>query len=250
VPRTRVLNRILLAALATAFCAAIAVAQEHESWDYSTAHGPKHWSEVSAICGTGHAQSPINIVNPTKTNLSALEFSYQTAPANVINNGHTIEEDYAPGSNLVFEGKTYELQQFHFHHKSETAIHGKHAPLEVHLVHQDKEGNLLVVAVLLNEGAANPAVASVWASIGPEKGKANTPSGVTVNAIQLLPEKRNYYTFPGSLTTPPCSENVTWVVMENPMTASKQQIDAFAKLYPDDARPVQPLNGRKVQESE
>ncbi|HZD33407.1 MAG TPA: carbonic anhydrase family protein [Candidatus Angelobacter sp.] len=232
------------------FCAVMAVSQEHESWDYSKAHGPKHWSEVSALCGTGHSQSPINIVSATKTQLPALEFSYQAAPANVINNGHTVQENYAPGSDLVFQGKTYELVQFHFHHISETAIKGKHAPLEVHLVHKDKDGNLLVVAVLLDEGAANPAVASVFANIGPEKGKANTPSGVTVNAAQLLPEKRNYYTFTGSLTTPPCSENVTWVVMVNPMTVSKGQIDAFAKLYPHDARPVQPLDGRKVQESE
>jgi carbonic anhydrase len=243
-------TRTLILFAAVLSCAIFVTAQEAEPWDYSKAHGPKHWSEVSAICGKGQTQSPINIVNPVKTKLPAISFSYQTSPLNVINNGHTIQNNYAPGSNVIFESKTYELQQFHFHHHSETAINGKHTPMEAHLVHKDKDGNLLVVAVLLKEGEANSAVGTVLKNIGPEKGKANAPSGVTIDAAQLLPVERGYYTYLGSLTTPPCSENVTWVVMVNPMTVSKDQIEAFAKLYPTNARPVQPLDGRKVEESE
>ena len=235
--------------VAVLWCAICAGAQEAEPWDYSKAHGPQHWREVSAICGNGQTQSPINIVNPKKTQLPALSFSYHASPINVINNGHTIQNNYAPGSNIVFEGKTYELQQFHFHHHSETAIRGKHTPLEAHLVHKDNNGNLLVVSVLLKQGEANPAVGTIWTNIGSEKGKPNAPSGVSVDATQLLPKNRSYYTYSGSLTTPPCSENVTWVVMVNPMTVSKEQIEAFARLYPANARPVQPLDGRTVMES-
>ena len=243
-------KKFLLAAVVISTLAVVSVAQKAHSWSYSGATGPDHWSEISATCGTGRAQSPIDIVDPTKSKLPALTFSYQASPLNVINNGHTIQANYAPGSNLVLEGKSYELQQFHFHHLSETAIKGKHSPMEAHLVHKDTDGNLLVVAVLLKEGKANSAVETVWKNIGTEEGKANAPSGVSVDATKLLPGKREYYTFPGSLTTPPCSENVTWVVMTHPMTVSKEQIEAFAKLYPSNARPVQPLNGRKVLESE
>lgn len=248
-PLTCTFKAILAFAMIIVFGATLAGAQEAEPWDYSKAHGPKHWNEVNPICGTGHTQSPIDIVHPQKAQLPAISFSYQASPVNVINNGHTVQNNYAPGSNLVFEGKTYELQQFHFHHHSETAVDGKHTPMEAHLVHKDKEGDLLVVSVLLKQGEANMAVGTVWQSIGPEKEKANAPAGVSVNAAELLPGEHAYYTYRGSLTTPPCSENVTWVVMTHPMTVSKEQINAFAKLYRNNARPVQPLDGRTVQVS-
>ena len=226
------------------------VAQEAHSWGYSGAHGPDHWSEVSATCGLGKAQSPIDIVNPEKTKLLPIDFSYHAAPLKVINNGHTIQVDYAPGSSIVRDGKTYELVQFHFHHMSENAINGQHTPMELHLVHKDKDGNLAVVAVMLKEGKANKEVGTVWSNLPATEGKENTPASVAVDAAGLLPHKRGYYTFPGSLTTPPCSENVLWLVLEEPVTLSKQQIAKFAALYPNNARPVQPLNGRKVLESQ
>jgi carbonic anhydrase len=240
---------VFLLAVAVSCSAICASAQEAHAWGYSGAHGPDHWPEVSAICGTGKAQSPINIVPPKKSDLPRLNFSYQRSPLNVVNNGHTIQDNYAAGSSVTLDGKTYDLLQVHFHHHSETAIKGEHTPMEAHLVHKDKDGNLLVVAVLLKEGRANSTVGTLWKNIGGEEGKANAPPGVTVDAANLLPEKREYYTFPGSLTTPPCSEGVKWVVMTHPMTVSKEQIEAFAKLYPDNARPVQPLNGRTVLES-
>ncbi len=224
-------------------------AQEAHAWGYSGETGPKHWSEVSAVCKSGHSQSPINITHAEQKDLPSLEFSYQPAALNVIDNGHTVQVNYAPGSTLKVGEKTYELVQFHFHHKSETAIQGKHAPMEAHLVHHDKDGNLAVVSVLLQEGQANPAVATTWSNIPAVREKAVTPEGVEVQALQLLPANHRYYTFSGSLTTPPCAENVTWVVMVDPVTVSKEQIEKFAKLYPDDERPVQPLYGRAVLES-
>jgi carbonic anhydrase len=235
--------------LSLVLCAPIAVGQESHSWTYSGKTGPSHWSEVSRICKYGHAQSPIDIKQPQLKELPLLEFDYRPAALNVIDNGHTVQVNYVPGSTLKVGNKTYELVQFHFHHLSETAVRGKHSPLEAHLVHKDADGNLAVVAVLLNEGEANAAVATTWANIPAEKEKAVAPANVQVDGAQLLPANRRYYTFPGSLTTPPCTENVTWFVMVNPMTISKEQIEKFAKLYPNDERPVQPLNNRVVMES-
>ena len=232
-----------LAATSNGWC------QHEHPWSYSGATGPAHWSEVSPTCKFGHAQSPINITHAELKDLPALEFAYHPVALNVIDNGHTVQVNYAPGSTLQVGGKTYELQQFHFHHKSETAIHGKHSPLELHLVHKDKDGNLAVVAVLLNDGESNPVVATTWANVSAEKEKAVTPENVQVDAAQLLPASHRYYTFSGSLTTPPCTENVTWYVMADPMTVSKAQIEKFAKLYSNDERPVQPLYGRVVQET-
>jgi carbonic anhydrase len=223
--------------------------QHEHSWSYSGATGPTHWSQVSPTCKFGHAQSPINITHPELKDLPALEFLYRPGALNVIDNGHTIQVNYAPGSTLKIGDKTYELIQFHFHHKSETAIQGKHSPLELHLVHKDKDGNLAVLAVLLNQGEDNPVVATTWDKVSAEKEKEVPLEGIPVNAAQLLPANHRYYTFPGSLTTPPCTENVTWYVMVDPMTVSKAQIEKFAKLYPNDERPLQPLYGRVVLES-
>jgi len=240
------------ACLAVCFALALTAAinaQETHAWGYSGETGPNHWAEVSPVCKAGRAQSPVNITHAEQKDLPNLEFSYQPVALNVIDNGHTVQVDYGAGSTLKVGDKTYELVQFHFHHKSETAIHGKHAPLEVHLVHKDKDGNLAVVAVLLHEGQPNPAVATTWSNIPAIKEKEASPEGVEIQAEQLLPTSRRYYTFPGSLTTPPCTENVTWLVMVNPMTVSKEQIAKFARLYPNDERPVQPLYGRTVLES-
>jgi carbonic anhydrase len=247
---------LLLSLLSTFLIAIPVVAQapaDHaaHSWTYSGEHGPDHWGQVStefATCGIGKDQSPIDIVDPKKEKLPAIEFSYHSSPLNVVNNGHTIQVNYGPGSSIVRDGKTYDLVQFHFHHMSENAIKGEHAPMELHLVHKAHDGSLAVVAVMLKEGKANKVVETVWSNIAAE-GKENTPASVSVDAAGLLPGKHSYYTFPGSLTTPPCSENVLWLVLEEPMSLSKEQIAKFAAIYPNNARPVQPLNGRPVLES-
>jgi len=222
---------------------------EGPHWSYSGDTGPERWGSLSpeyAACSQGKEQSPVNISDAQHAKLPAIEFNYQSSALAVINNGHTIQVNYAPGSSITLDGKTYNLVQFHFHHVSETTIKGKHSPLEGHLVHKSADGKLVVVAVMFDEGAANPAIKTVWSHVPKKVGSENKPAGVQVSASQLLPTDRNHYTFPGSLTTPPCTEGVTWLVMAHKMTASKEQIEAFAKLYPNNYRPVQPLNGRTI----
>jgi carbonic anhydrase len=223
--------------------------EQEKHWSYTGDTGPAHWGDINpqySACSLGKAQSPIDIVHPQYGKLPSVEFNYRTSALAVINNGHSIQVNYAPGSSIVLDGKTYDLVQFHFHHLSETTLNGQHTPLEAHLVHKSKDGNLVVVAVLFTEGKANPAIKTVWGSLPKEEGTESKPAAVEVDAAQLLPAKHSYYTFPGSLTTPPCSEGVTWLVLARKMTASKEQIDAFAALYPNNYRPVQPLDGRTI----
>jgi len=146
------------------------------------------------------------------------------------------------------EGKRYELVQFHFHKPSEEKINGKSAEMAAHLVHKNADGNLAVVAVLLKTGQSNKLMETLWKNLPREKEKETEVQGVQVNATDLLPAKRaSYYTFTGSLTTPPCSEGVTWFVLKNPTPISKTEVVRFAQLYPMNARPTQPLNGRDIR---
>jgi carbonic anhydrase len=146
--------------------------------------------------------------------------------------------------------KTYTLKQLHFHHPSEEHVNGHGYDMVAHLVHADGEGRLAVIAVFLKKGNANGFIDLVWKNIPTEKEKAGDVSGVTVNAKDLLPTNRGYYTFAGSLTTPPCSEEVTWYVMKTPVALSEAQVAAFARLYPMNARPIQAANGREILETQ
>lgn len=234
----------------------VLIAQDHHapehSWTYTGATGPKHWSELSpefATCATGKQQSPINITHPHSAQLPPIQFAYQTSPLNIVNNGHTIEVSYAPGSTIAVDGKTYELVQFHFHHPSEEEINGRRYPMVAHLVHKSKEGKLAVVAVLIKQGNPNQLVSTLWDNLPSGEGKELDLDHVEVNVADLLPANHKYYTFAGSLTTPPCTEGVTWYVLETPVSLSKAQIDKFAGIYPLNERPIQPLDGRVVEES-
>ena len=231
--------------------AANASSDERHHWNYSGETGPAHWGDLSpeyAACSQGKQQSPVNIRHAKHAKLPIIEFDYKPSAVDVINNGHTIQSTYDPGSSITIDGKTYELIQFHFHHVSENTVNGKHFPLEGHLVHKNADGKLAVVAVFFEEGHTNPAIATVWNNMPNTEGQENKPSGVQVNASQLLPDDREYYRFSGSLTTPPCTEGVTWLVMAHKMSVSKEQVAAFAALDPNDYRPVQRLNGRKIEE--
>jgi carbonic anhydrase len=146
-------------------------------------------------------------------------------------------------------GKRYELRQFHFHHPSEEEIDGKPYDMVIHLVHDDGEGHLAVVAVLLKQGKKNAAIRKLWDHLPRVAGKEESPAGIKVNAADLLPETLGYYAFEGSLTTPPCSESVAWYVLRAPVEVASAEVGAFAKLYPHNARPVQPRNGRAILES-
>jgi len=228
-----------------------AMAQEHPAheWGYRGSEGPAHWGELTsefAACKTGHRQSPVNIVGAQSADLPAIQFEYKPSALRIINNGHTIEINYAPGSFIRVGDKRYELKQFHFHHPSEETIKNKRFPMEVHLVHSDADGNLAVVSVLLEEGSANPLIETLWRLAPKTAGPEKMDDTLQINVADLLPANRRYFTFAGSLTTPPCTEGVGWFVLKAPVTISKRQVATFAAIYPYDERPTQSLNGRTV----
>jgi len=226
--------------------------QHPPHWTYNGAGDPKHWGNLDpafATCSNGHHQSPIDVRDAHKVYLPALTFDYNPVPLSIVDNGHTVMINYAPGSMLKVDDKVYKLTQFHFHHPSEENISGKKFDMVAHLVHSDAEGHLAVVAVLFTKGAANPLVETLWQNIPAEKEKAVTLSSVSVNVKDLLPAESGYYTFSGSLTTPPCTEGVTWYVLKTPSNLSPQQLAKFAKIYPANNRPIQPTYEREILES-
>ena len=225
----------------------VAWAADDPHWGYSGEAGPAHWGELSttyAACSGGHEQSPVDIPAGAPLNPAGIQFNYQPSALTIVNNGHTIRADYAPGSTIEVEGKTYSLAQFHFHARSEHTLNGQYAPMEVHFVHQSADGELAVVGALINLGAENAAFAPVLAHLPAHEGEPETISGVTVDAAAMLPADRAYYRYEGSLTTPPCSEGVHWFVLHGGLEFSAAQIAAFTALYPDDYRPLQPLGSR------
>jgi carbonic anhydrase len=247
---------VVIAAAMSAAAPGAARAEGEHHWSYNGSTGPAKWSKLESdytVCGLGHLQSPIDIhdADAKKSDLPAIAFDYKPSPLRIIDNGHTVQVDYALGSSITVQGKQYQLVQFHFHRPSEEKINGKSADMVAHLVHKDPDGNLAVVAVLLKTGAANNLIATLWKNVPKEKGKEHDVPGVEVNAADLLPaDKSAYYTFTGSLTTPPCSEGVTWFVLKAPTSISKAEIERFAHLYPKNARPTQPLNGREIRVSQ
>jgi len=222
------------------------------TWDYGKSLGPNHWGDLKpefAPCKNGHRQSPIDIRNAQKADLPPIQFDYKPSPLHIIDNGHTIMINYAPGSFMSVGEKKYALKQFHFHRPSEEKFNGKGYDMVVHLVHADQGGQLAVVAVLLQKGADNQLVHELWKDIPKEKETEESLDTIQIDVTALLPSDRGYYTFPGSLTTPPCSENVMWYVLKHPMSVSTSEIKQFSKLYRNDARPTQSLYDRVVLES-
>jgi carbonic anhydrase len=230
-------------------------AQWKTPWSYEGANGPDHWGDLDpayAACSVGKEQSPIDIRNVKKTLLPALRFEYKSGPLEIINNGFTaVRVNYAPGNGnfLIVGDQRYELRQFHFHHPSEESIQGKPFDMVAHLMHESSDGKIAGVAVFLQAGSANSVVRQLWEHMPHTPGKEEVIAGVEVNPTGLLPRDTSYYMYMGSLTAPPCTEGVTWVVLKTPVDISAEQIGAFAALYPHDVRPPQPLYGRIVQES-
>lgn len=227
-------------------CPAAFAATVH--WEYSGEAGPAKWASLTPEFGqcAGRNQSPVNLSGLVNAELAPLQFHYLAGGHSVTNNGHTVQVDYAPGSTLELDGMHFTLKQFHFHAPSENLIEGKSYPLEGHLVHANDKGELAVVAVMFEPGKANGALSQVWQSL-PAKAGEQRQLKEPVSAEPLLPAKRDYYRFSGSLTTPPCSEGVRWLVMKQPMQVSQAQIDAFkAVMHHPNNRPVQPLHGRLV----
>jgi len=220
-------------------------------WDYQGDAGPQSWGRLKpefAKCASGERQSPIDIRDGLKLQLEPVQFDYRPSRFRVIDNGHTVQVNVAGGNAIETMGRRYSLVQFHFHRPSEERIEGRQFDMVAHLVHKDIEGRLAVVAVLLDQGSAHPLVQTVWNNLPLEKGEeVSAKAMLDLNA--LLPAERSYFTYMGSLTTPPCSEGVLWMVMKQPVQISPEQIGIFSRLYPMNARPVQSASGRLIKES-
>ncbi len=224
------------------------------AWSYAGETGPEHWSKLSPeyrLCGSGQRQSPIDLRDGISVDLEPITFDYHPGSFSVLDDGHTIQALVAPGSALTVMGRRYELQQIHFHRPSEERVDGQVFDMVAHLEHRDAEGRSATLAVLLQAGdepPAQPVVQTIWANVPLEKGES-LRAQASLDPGQLLPAERGYFTYMGSQTTPPCSEGMLWLVLRQPVRLSRQQLDVFAKLYPMNARPVQPAAGRLVKQS-
>ena len=219
-------------------------------WSYSGDAGPEYWGQLSpeyALCADGAAQSPIDIRDASALDLVDIEFHYGESANNIFNNGHTIQVNIDAGSAIHYNGITYDLLQFHFHSPSEHTIDGMPAPMEIHFVHQDpNSGNLAVVGIMLTEGESeNEAYATVFDHLPAQVG-APEAAGQQIALATLLPEARTFYTYQGSLTTPPCSEIARWLLLDHAVEISAGQIAAYRAIYDGNARPVQPLGVRDL----
>nr|VVV04556.1 Carbonic anhydrase [Aliivibrio wodanis] len=209
-------------------------------WSYAGETAPANWH---GTCQTGVNQSPIDITNAIESTLEPITFNYAQAGKNIVNNGHTVQVNFDGKQSIQVEGTTFNLLQLHFHAPSENLIAGHSYPLEMHLVHADKDGNLAVIGVMFKEGKTNTELAKIWAQM-PKSGDVNLDSKLMLT--RLLPSNQAYYRFNGSLTTPPCTEGVTWFVMKNPITISAEQLIQFKSLYQGNNRPVQAINARPI----
>lgn len=222
-------------------------------WAYEGDGGPWSWGELKseyATCGTGKSQSPIDISPVMLTTLSDIEFNYKTSPLEITNNGHTIQVNYAAGSYITVADKRYDLLQFHFHSPSEHTVGGKAYDMVAHLVHKAADGQLGVVGVMFKAGdKVNNTIAKLWLNMPITAGVTTAVASVQVNAADLLPVDSTYFNYSGSLTTPPCSEGVNWMVLATPQMLAVDQVKQFTNLFPLSTRPVQPLNGRTVEAS-
>ncbi len=224
-------------------------------WSYSGPTGPQAWGQLQPeffMCGIGKRQSPINIETSATLQGPAepLQFNYRSSSGTVINNGHSIQVDVSGENTLTVRGSVYKLLQFHFHSPSEEQVNSRSSAMVAHLVHKNAGGNLAVVAVLLEPGMPNPLMDRVWTYMPLDVGDlVRMPAGV-LDVNELLPKDQRYFQFMGSLTTPPCTEGVLWMVLKQPVQLSKDQIKLFQQLYLDNARPVQPINARVVREAQ
>ena len=222
-------------------------------WGYYGKKGPSGWGHLDpaySACSKGKEQSPIDIrgAKVDKT-LQPIEFHYLSGPVTIVNTGHTVRINVAPGSYILSSGKRYDLVEFHFHHPAEDLVDGKLSDLVIDLVHKNAAGELSIIGVRVNEGRVNGALAALWPSLPATTG---TPVSIQepFDPLGLLPADHSYWSYLGSITVPPCTEGVHWLFMQTPTELSQDQLEAFAKLYPNNARPIQPTHGRKIAASQ
>ena len=220
-------------------------------WGYDGPGGPAHWATLKpdyAQCGSRSRQSPIDIRDGIAVDLPPVRFDYRAGGFTVLDNGATIQALVPAGNSIEVTAQRYELQHVEFHHPSEERVNGRAFDMSAHLVHKAPDGRLAIVAVLLERGAAQPVFQQVLNNLPLEKG-VHVPGAVPISPADLLPEDRRYYTYMGSLTAPPCTEGVLWIVLQQPVPVSAEQVNIFARLYPMNARPVQPAGGRLIKQS-
>lgn len=219
-------------------------------WTYEGAEGPDHWGDIDpayAACGTGKSQSPIDLHSASAEDLANIAFHYQASDLRILNNGHTVQVNYDAGSYIEVDGERYDVAQFHYHAPSEHSIDGQLFPAELHIVHKNAAGQLAVVGILLTEGAENPAFQPFLSNL-PDHEAEESDAGVKIDAAAFLPATQTTYRYSGSLTTPPCSEGVSWFVMDHPVELSADQIAALETVFEGNNRPVQPINERSLIE--
>jgi len=244
--------------LLSAFVALSASAETTgHGWTYEGEHGPAHWGEISKdfhTCESGRAESPIDIEGAKKApaDMPRLKVNYQPLPIDIINTGHAVQFNATPGADSITLGdQAYQLVQFHFHSPGEERFAGKDSVMDAHLVHRSGDGKLLVLAVQFQIGdQPNPVIQTMLDRIPKEKGAEFKVDAVMVNPLDLLPKQTSYYTYSGSLTTPPYSEGVTWIEFKERVTITQQQLNAMQRFYHGNQRPVQALNGREIWEVE
>ena len=224
----------------------------HGHWGYEGEGGPGDWGDLKEeynTCKTGRRQSPIDINWGRKADLEGLYTPYKATSLDVLNNGHTIQVNYGAGSIMEIGGKEYDLLQFHFHSPSEHLVQGKPYDMIAHFVHKASDGSLAVIGVFLTEGKENALLQKVWDHLPTKAGDHNTVAEVSLNALNLLPANRSYFHYSGSLTTPPCTEGVSWYVMKTPVEISAAQLKQFRGAIDHNVRPAQPLHGRTIVQS-
>ena len=213
-------------------------------WGYDGEMGPERWGKEFPTCLKGKSQSPLDIRGPFVKTRTVVTADYKEGPLKMINNGHTIQVNVTPGSKIRIDGVPHELLQFHFHRPSDEKIDGKPMAMVVHFVHKSAEGKLAVIGVLLKEGNENPGIKTLWTNMPLEEGPEVSPEGVNFNPANLLPREFDFYSYEGSLTTPPCTEGVRFFILKTTVNVAKEQVAAFP--FKRNARPVQELNGREI----
>ena len=235
--------------------ATLAAAQTTAPWTYEGRTGPLRWGKLDPAyqaCSRGNQQSPVDIRGAQLNKaLQPIEFHYIAGPVTLQNNGHTIVVHVDPGSYILANGVRYNLVEYSFHHPSEGAVKGKLTDMSVQLVHKSDDGKLAIIAVRLieDQNRPNAILAMLWPSL-PTRAGQTTKVTAMVNPGGLLPADRGYWTYMGSLTTPPCTEGVRWFVLEQQITVGRNQLRAFAALFKMNTRPVQDLNGRHIEANE
>lgn len=223
-------------------------------WSYEGEGAPARWSQLKpdfVTCASGQRQSPIHIEEgeTLKGPAEAIQFRYEPSKGTVTNNGHTIEVKVYGDNSLTVRGTAYQLVQFHFHHPAEERINGQGYPMVGHFVHRNDMGQLAVLAVLLEPGDANPLIQKVWTHMPLDVNDSVRLPPDLINVAEILPRDQRYYQYIGSLTTPPCTEGVLWLILKQPVSISREQLRLFGQLYANNARPVQPANGRPVRDA-